>query len=78
MVPMQALALEEDVGDDGEDDEWHAFLYHLELYQGEGTTVVNEADAIGRHLAAIFKKGDGPTEYDNTYQWPVAAYAGLL
>ena len=32
MVPVQALSLEEDVGDDGENDERYALLYHFELY----------------------------------------------
>ena len=78
VIPVQALSLEEDVGDDGEYDERHAFLYHLELDQGEGTAVVDESDAVGWHLATVFEEGDSPTEGDDAYQWPVAAYASLL
>ena len=33
VVPVQTLTLEENVGNDGEDDEGYAFLYHLELNQ---------------------------------------------
>ena len=33
VVPVQTLILEENVGNDGEDDEGYAFLYHLELNQ---------------------------------------------
>lgn len=78
VIPVQALSLEEDVGDDGKDDERYALLYHLELNQGEGTAVVYEPDAVGRYLAAIFEEGDSPTEHDDTYQGPVAAHASLL
>ena len=78
MVPVQALALEEDVGDDGEDDERHALLYHFELHEGEGAAVGLEPDAVGRHLTTIFEEGDGPTEGDDPDQRPVAADAGLL
>jgi len=78
VIPVQALSLEEDVGDDGEDDERHALLYHLQLYQGEGTAVIHKTDAIGWHLTAIFEKGNGPTEGDHPDERPVAAYASLL
>ncbi len=60
MIPMQALSLEEDVGDDGEDDERHAFLYDLELYQVERAAVVDESDTVGWYLAAIFEEGLSP------------------
>ena len=33
VVPVQTFTLEENVGNDGEDDEGYAFLYHLELNQ---------------------------------------------
>ena len=78
MVPMQALSLEEDVGDDGEDDERHALLNHLELNQVEGTAIIDESDSVGRYLTAVFEEGDGPTECDDTDEGPVAAYARLL
>ena len=78
VVPMQALALEEQVGDDGEDDERHALLNPLELHQCEWTAVVDEAIAVGWHLAAVFKEGYRPTEDDDSKQRPVAAHARLL
>lgn len=78
MIPVQALSLEEDVGDDGEDDEWHALLYHLELDQGEWSAIVDEADSVGWYLAAIFEEGYRPTEYDDSEEWPVAAHTCLL
>lgn len=78
VIPMQALPLEEDVGDDGEDDERHALLYHFELYQIEWTAVVDESDAVGWYLAAVFEEGDRPTEGDDSDEWPVAAGARLL
>ena len=78
MIPVQSLSLEEDIGDDGEDDERHALLYHFELYQIEWTAVVDESDAVGWYLTAIFEEGDGPTEGDDTDKRPVAAHARLL
>ena len=78
MVPMQALSLEEDVGDDGEDDERHALLNHLELNQVEGTAIIDESDSVGRYLTAVFEEGDRPTEGDDSYQRPVATHPCLL
>ena len=78
VIPVQALSLEENVGDDGEYDERHAFLYHLELDQGEGTAIVDESDAVGWHLATVFEEGDSPAEGDDAHQGPVAANACLL
>lgn len=78
VIPMQALPLEEDVGDDGEDDERHALLYHFELYQIEWTAVVDESDAVGWYLAAVFEEGDRPAEGDDSDERPVAAGARLL
>ena len=78
VIPMQALPLEEDVGDDGEDDERHALLYHFELYQIEWTAVVDESDAVGWYLTAVFEEGNRPTEGDDSYQRPVATHPCLL
>ena len=78
MVPMQALSLEEDVGDDGEDDERHALLNHLELNQVEGTAIIDESNSVGGYLTAVFEEGDGPAECDDSDEGPVAAYARLL
>ena len=60
MIPVQALASEEDVGDNGEDDEADHLLDNLELYQGEGTSVALESQSVGRNLAAVFEEGDCP------------------
>ena len=78
VIPVQALSLEEDVGDDGEDDERHALLNHLELNQVEGTAIIDESNSVGRYLTAVFEEGDGPTECDDSDEGPVAAYARLL
>ena len=78
MVPMQALSLEEDIGDDGEDDKRYAFLNHLELDQIKRSAIIYETDAVSRNLTAIFEEGDGPTEGDDTDKRPVAAHARLL
>ena len=60
MVPVEGFALETKGYDDGEDDEGDDLLENLELYQGEGAAVVQKADAVGRHLAHVFKQSDAP------------------
>ena len=39
VVPVQVLALEEDVGYNGKHDQTDAFLNHLELYEGEWASI---------------------------------------
>ena len=75
---MERLPLKEDVGHDGEDDERDALLDDLELNETEGTAVALEADAVGRHLAAILKEGDAPREDDDAQQGPIGRDARLL
>ena len=67
VIPVQTLTLEENVGNDGEDDEGYAFLYHLELNQWEGAAVVDKANTVGGYLTAVLKESDSPTESDHTY-----------
>lgn len=33
MVPVQTLSLKQDIGDDGEDNERHHLLHHLQLHK---------------------------------------------
>ena len=78
MIPVQSLSLEEDIGDDGEDDKRYAFLNHLELDQIKRSAIIHETDAVGWYLTAIFEEGDGPTEGDNSNEWPMATCTRLL
>ncbi len=55
VVPVELLVLEDEVGDDGEDHQRDALLNDLELDEVEGASVVDEADAVGRHLTAVFR-----------------------
>ena len=55
MVPVELLVLEDEVGNNGEDHQRDALLNDLELDEVEGASVVNEADAVGRHLTAVFR-----------------------
>ena len=73
MVPIEMLALEHDVGQDGEHDDADAFLQHFELHQIEWASVAVEPQAVGGNLAAIFKEGDAPGEADDSNQGPVFA-----
>ena len=78
MIPVQTLSLKENVSDDRKDDERNAFLYDLELYEVEGASVIYKTDTVGGYLTAIFKEGYGPTEGDNSNEWPMAAGTSLL
>lgn len=77
MVPVERLTLEEHIGNDAEDDEGHDFLYHLELHEGEGTTVVHKSDAVGRNLTAVLEEGNEPTEGNDANERPMGADARL-
>lgn len=78
MVPLQMLALEEQVGDDGKDDQRHHLLDHFELDERERASCTLEADAVGGHLAAVFKESNTPRKGDHAYQGPVLAHPSLL
>ena len=78
MVPMQMSALEHDVGNDAEDGQRDALLNDLQLNEVEGSAIFYKAKTIGRNLAAVFKEGDAPREYDDNNEWPVATGARLL
>ena len=75
---MQRLTLEQHRRDNREYNERDDFLNHLELHQVEGAAVAVEADAVGRHLATIFGKGDNPREQDDADERPMGRYARLL
>ena len=78
MIPVQTLSLKEDISDDRKDDERNAFLYDLELYEVERTSVIYKTDTVGGYLTAIFKEGYHPREYDDAYKRPMARRASLL
>ena len=78
MVPMQMGALEHDVGNDAEDSQRDALLNDLQLDEVKRTTVLDEAETVGRYLTAVLEEGDAPREDDDANEWPVAAGARLL
>lgn len=78
VVPLQMLALEEQVGDDGKDHQRYHLLDHFELDERERASCALEADAVGGHLAAVFKESNTPREGDHAYQGPVLAHPSLL
>ena len=55
VVPMELLVLEDEVGYDGEDHQRDALLDDLELHEVEGTTIVDEAEAVGWNLTAVLR-----------------------
>ena len=78
MVPMQMGTLEHDVGNDTKDCQRDALLNHLQLNEVEGTAVLYEANAVGRHLTAVLKEGDAPRESNHPDKRPVVADPRLL
>ena len=72
------VVLEHDVGDDGKDGQRDTFLYHLQLHQVEGTSVLDEAQTVGGHLAAVFEESNAPGEQNNPQQGPVIGDTRLL
>ena len=78
MVPMQVCALKHDVGNDTEHRQRDALLDDLQLDEVEGSSILDEAEPIRRHLAAVFEEGDAPREYDDPDEWPMVADPVLL
>ena len=60
MVPVQVGALEHDVGNDAEHGQRDALLYDLQLDEVEGTSILNEANTVGRYLTAVLQEGYTP------------------
>ena len=77
MIPVQMGALEQDVGNHAEDGQRDTLLDDLQLDEAEGATVIDKAQTVGRHLAAVLEEGNAPREYDDTQQRPVRADARL-
>ena len=71
MVPVELLVLEDEIGNNGEDHQRDALLDDLKLDEVEGASVVDEADAVGWHLTAIFEKSNYPREGDDKIEGPV-------
>jgi hypothetical protein len=61
VIPFQLFVFEKNQGERGEYHERHDLLNDFELHEREGAAVLSEADAIGRHYEAVFKKRDEPT-----------------
>ena len=78
VVPLEGLALEEEVDDDREDGQGDGFLDDLQLHEVEGTAVAGEADAVGRDGEAVFEEGDAPGEQDDQDQRPAGRDFHLL
>ena len=71
MIPMEALALKEYVGNYGKNDERNAFLYYLKLHKRKRTTIIDKSYSVGWNLTAIFEESNSPTKHDYTKQRPV-------
>ena len=78
MVPLEVLALEEEVDDDGEDGQGDDLLDDLELHEVEGAAVAREADAIGGDSEAVLEEGDSPREKNDEDERPAGRDLHLL
>lgn len=65
MVDRDGLGLEKQEGKDSEDAERNDLLNDLELHESEWSAVVDEANAVGWHLATILEQRYAPTDEDN-------------
>lgn len=68
---MEGFALKQHRDHDGEDEQRNDFLNHLQLNECKRSAIIYEANAIGRHLAHVFKECNPPREGDNGNQGPV-------
>ncbi len=75
MVPVQVSALEHDVGNDGKDSQRDTLLDDFQLYEVEGTAIVDKAQSVGWHLTAVLEEGNYPREGNDADEGPVAANA---
>lgn len=78
MIPMEFLPREEKHCDDGEDGKGYNLLDHLELNQGEGTTVVDKPHSVGGDLETIFQEGDAPGEENDADKGPAGSDTGIV
>lgn len=72
---MEGFTLKQHRDHDGEDEQGDDLLNHLQLDERKGTTIVNKTNAIGGHLADVFKERNPPGEGDYSNQGPVFTYA---
>ena len=77
VVPGQML-LKGDDGEEREDCQGDDLLNDLELNEREGTAVALEADSVGGHHEAVFKKRDRPGKEHDGVERPVADEFGAL
>ena len=78
MVPVEMFTLKHEGGYHREDRERNDFLYHFELDERERSAVADEADAVGRHLGAVFEESDSPRKQDDSDEGPRGGYVHLL
>ena len=57
---MKTLTLKKERGHYRKHNELHDFLYHFQLYEVERPAVVDNAYAVGGHLARVFEEGYAP------------------
>ena len=70
MVPVERLPFEQQCHHHREDDERDDLLRDFQLNQRERSAVVNDADAVRRHLTDIFKQRDAPREENHGDERP--------
>jgi len=73
VVPPEGFCLKKHKGEGGKHHQGDYFLYHFQLDQGEGASIVFIAHTVGRDLKQVFKKGNAPADHNNGKEWEVFA-----
>ena len=78
VVPADGFPFEDGGHYDGEHEKGDAFLYNLELHEGEGTSGDLRADAVGGNHERVLKESHTPRQQDNGDERPVFDEVHLL
>ena len=78
VVPVKCLSFEDQGRKKNKYHEGDDLLDDFQLHEGERSAVLLEADAVGGHLGAIFKKSDAPREKDDADERPVGGHLHFL
>lgn len=78
VVVGEGLVFEENEHEDSEDGERKELLDDFELPEVEGTAIVDEPDAVGRHHETVLDQRDAPAEEDDQRQRQFAEPSSAL
>jgi hypothetical protein len=62
MIPAERFRAENQYRDDRKNNQADYFLNYFQLYQCKLSSIAFVTNSVGRHLTAVFKKSDSPTD----------------